>query len=177
MSAKPTAAHPGGGAPEHIEKWSPAKVCSSSGTKWRQSCDPNGCHHSRSLARSWCEPPSAVLRHDWPRSNGYHITRDWLPIRRSSPGSSGDRSPARGGGAQAVARRRSSVGLFGATGGGSWKTTDGGLTWRPVSDTSFTSSSVGAVAVSESIPTHPVRRNGQRTAGNILQGDGVYKST
>src|ERR1035437_10173974 len=41
---------------------------------------------------------------------------------------------------------------FGATGGGLWKTTDGGLTWRPVTDGQLKSSSVGAVAVSESNP-------------------------
>ena len=36
---------------------------------------------------------------------------------------------------------------FGATGGGLWKTTDGGTTWRPVTDGQLHSSSVGAVAV------------------------------
>ena len=41
---------------------------------------------------------------------------------------------------------------FGATGGGLWKTTDGGATWRPVTDGQIKSSSVGAVAVSESNP-------------------------
>src|ERR1700734_2044410 len=41
---------------------------------------------------------------------------------------------------------------FGATGGGLWKTTDGGTTWRPVTDGQIHSSAVGAVAVSESNP-------------------------
>src|ERR1035438_4151476 len=41
---------------------------------------------------------------------------------------------------------------FGATGGGLWKTTDGGTTWRAVRDGQLHSSSVGAVAVSESNP-------------------------
>src|SRR6267154_971289 len=41
---------------------------------------------------------------------------------------------------------------FGATGGGLWKTTDGGQTWRPVTDGQIKSSSVGAVAVAESNP-------------------------
>src|SRR5689334_23489223 len=41
---------------------------------------------------------------------------------------------------------------FGATGGGLWKTTDGGTSWRPVTDGQLHSSSVGAVAVSESNP-------------------------
>ena len=37
----------------------------------------------------------------------------------------------------------------GATGGGLWKTTDGGQTWAPVTDGQLNSSSVGAVAVCE----------------------------
>src|SRR5215831_6294699 len=41
---------------------------------------------------------------------------------------------------------------FGATGGGLWKTTDGGTTWKPVTDGQIKSSSIGAVAVSESNP-------------------------
>src|ERR1700692_1299873 len=41
---------------------------------------------------------------------------------------------------------------FGATGGGLWKTTDGGVTWRPTADRFFKTSSPGAVAVSESNP-------------------------
>ena len=39
---------------------------------------------------------------------------------------------------------------MGATGGGIWKTTDGGNTWLPVSDSSFHSSSVGSLAVAAS---------------------------
>ncbi len=35
---------------------------------------------------------------------------------------------------------------FGATGGGLWKTIDGGNEWKPVTDGQVTSSSVGAVA-------------------------------
>src|SRR5210317_1532914 len=38
---------------------------------------------------------------------------------------------------------------FGATGGGLWKTVDGGTEWFPVTDGQLTSSSVGAVAVAE----------------------------
>ena len=41
---------------------------------------------------------------------------------------------------------------LGAVGGGLWKTTDGGNTWKPVTDGQFKSSSVGAVAASESNP-------------------------
>jgi len=88
--------------------------------------------------------------------------------------------PARGGRSQAAAGSpsRPLEYYFGATGGGLWKTTDGGLTWRPVSDTSFTSSSVGAVAVSESNPDVVYVGMGEtQLRGNILQGDGLYKSS
>jgi photosystem II stability/assembly factor-like uncharacterized protein len=87
--------------------------------------------------------------------------------------------PARGGRSQAVAgsAARPLEYYFGATGGGLWKTTDGGVTWRPVSDKFFTSSSVGAVAVSESNPDVVYVGMGEtELRGNILQGDGVYKS-
>src|SRR5512133_3415958 len=62
--------------------------------------------------------------------------------------------PLRGGRSQAVAGsvKRPLEYYFGATGGGLWKTTDGGTTWRPTTDTALRTSSVGAVAVSESNP-------------------------
>jgi len=67
---------------------------------------------------------------------------------------------------------------FGATGGGLWKTTDGGTTWRPVTDGQIHSSSVGAVAVSETDPdTVYIGMGETELRGNIMQGDGVYKST
>ncbi|HYL72621.1 MAG TPA: glycosyl hydrolase [Bryobacteraceae bacterium] len=67
---------------------------------------------------------------------------------------------------------------FGAVGGGLWKTTDGGLTWKPVTDGQIKSSSVGAVAVSESNPDVIYIGMGEtELRGNIMQGDGVYKST
>ena len=67
---------------------------------------------------------------------------------------------------------------FGATGGGLWKTTDGGTTWDPVTDGQIKSSSVGAVAVSESNPDIVYLGMGEtQLRGNVMQGDGVYKST
>jgi photosystem II stability/assembly factor-like uncharacterized protein len=67
---------------------------------------------------------------------------------------------------------------FGATGGGLWKTTDGGQTWRPVADQALKTSSVGAVAVAESNPDVVYVGMGEtELRGNIIQGDGVYKST
>lgn len=66
---------------------------------------------------------------------------------------------------------------FGATGGGLWKTEDGGATWRPVTDGQITSSSIGAVAVAESDPDIVYIGGGEvQLRGSITQGDGVYRS-
>ncbi len=66
---------------------------------------------------------------------------------------------------------------FGATGGGLWKTTDGGQEWFPVTDGQINSSSVGAVAVAETNPDIVYIGMGEtQLRGSITQGDGVYKS-
>ena len=66
---------------------------------------------------------------------------------------------------------------FGATGGGLWKTTDGGNTWRPVTDGQIRSSSVGAIAVASSNPDIVYIGMGEtQLRGNVMQGDGVYKT-
>src|SRR5687768_1610722 len=88
--------------------------------------------------------------------------------------------PARGGRSQAAAgsTKRPLEYYFGAVGGGVWKTTDGGVNWRAVSDRDFKSSSVGAIAVSESNPDVVYVGMGEtQLRGNIIQGDGVYKTT
>ncbi len=87
--------------------------------------------------------------------------------------------PARGGRSIAVSgvRGRAKDAYFGAVGGGLWKTTDGGENWQPVTDGQLKSSSVGAVAVSESNPDIVFIGMGESCIrGNILPGDGVYKS-
>jgi photosystem II stability/assembly factor-like uncharacterized protein len=67
---------------------------------------------------------------------------------------------------------------FGAVGGALWKTVDGGTSWKPVTDGQLKSSSVGAVAVAESNPDVVYIGMGEtELRGNIMQGDGVYKST
>ncbi|MGV3520033.1 glycosyl hydrolase [Luteitalea sp.] len=88
--------------------------------------------------------------------------------------------PARGGRSIAVAGSvaRPLEYFFGATGGGLWKTTDGGLTWAAVGDGQFKTSSVGAVAVAPSNPDVVYVGFGEvQLRGNVIQGDGVYKST
>ena len=87
--------------------------------------------------------------------------------------------PNRGGRSQAIAGSlaRPLEYYFGATGGGLWKTTDGGTTWKPVTDGQIASSSVGAVAVAESNPDVVYMGMGEtELRASILQGDGLYKS-
>ncbi len=88
--------------------------------------------------------------------------------------------PDRGGRSIAVAgvKGRPNEGYFGAVGGGLWKTTDKGENWTPVTDGQIHSASVGAVAVSESNPDIVWIGMGESCIrGNIMSGDGVYKST
>ncbi|HUX33141.1 MAG TPA: glycosyl hydrolase [Gemmatimonadaceae bacterium] len=87
--------------------------------------------------------------------------------------------PERGGRSIAVTgvRNQPEVAYFGATGGGLWKTTDGGHTWAPVTDGQITSASVGAVAVSETNPNEVIIGTGEsEIRGNIMPGDGIYRS-
>ncbi|MBM3763638.1 MAG: glycosyl hydrolase [Acidobacteria bacterium] len=66
---------------------------------------------------------------------------------------------------------------FGGTGGGVWKTTNGGRSWMPMSDGFFKTGSVGAIAVADSDPNVVyVGMGEQALRGNASHGDGVYKS-
>src|SRR3954452_1052175 len=88
--------------------------------------------------------------------------------------------PARGGRSIAVAgsATRPYEYYMGATGGGLWKTTDGGISWRAVTDGQIHSSSVGAVAVAPSNPDVVYIGTGEADIrGNIIQGGGAYKSS
>jgi photosystem II stability/assembly factor-like uncharacterized protein len=87
--------------------------------------------------------------------------------------------PARGGRSTAVegSVARPLEYYFGTTGGGLWKTTNGGTTWTPVADKALKTSSVGAVAIAPSNPDIVYVGMGEsQLRGNIIQGDGVYKT-
>ena len=65
---------------------------------------------------------------------------------------------------------------FGSTGGGVWKTTDGGKTYKNISDGYF-GGSIGAVAVSKSDPNVIYVGGGEVTVrGNVSSGYGIWKS-
>jgi photosystem II stability/assembly factor-like uncharacterized protein len=90
--------------------------------------------------------------------------------------------PFRGGRVVAVAgvvgKDNENVYYFGSTAGGVWKTTDGGLNWRPIFDKQKDASpAIGAIAVSESDPNVIYVGTGEACIrGNIVGGNGVYKS-
>ena len=88
--------------------------------------------------------------------------------------------PPRGGRVVAVAGDPSepAVFWFGAVAGGIWKTEDAGVTWTNVSDGYVKTSSVGALAVSDSDPGVVWAGMGESTIrGDVSHGDGVYRST
>jgi len=65
---------------------------------------------------------------------------------------------------------------FGGTGGGVWKSKDGGQTWKNISD-GFFGGSIGAVAVSEWDPNVIYAGGGEVTVrGNVSHGYGMWKS-
>ena len=67
---------------------------------------------------------------------------------------------------------------MGTTGGGLWKTEDAGISWQNISDGFFNTSSVGAVAVSESDNNIVLVGMGESPVRGVMtsSGDGVYKS-
>jgi len=88
--------------------------------------------------------------------------------------------PFRGGRSTAVAGvpNQPLVYYFGGTGGGMWKTEDGGMNWKPISDAYFKTGSVGAIEVAPSDPNVIYVGMGEACVrGNFSHGDGVYKST
>lgn len=65
---------------------------------------------------------------------------------------------------------------FGSTGGGIWKTTDGGRSWNNISD-GFFGGSIGSIAVAPSDNNVIYVGGGEKTVrGNVSSGYGVWKS-
>jgi photosystem II stability/assembly factor-like uncharacterized protein len=88
--------------------------------------------------------------------------------------------PFRGGRSGAVTGVQSEPLTFymGATGGGIFKTVDGGNHWTPIADDYLKLGSVGAIAVADSDPNIVYAGMGEGDIrGNASHGDGIYKST
>ena len=86
--------------------------------------------------------------------------------------------PWRGGRSAAVAGsyQNKNTFFFGATGGGVWKTTDGGSNWKNITDKYF-GGSIGAVAVAPSDESVMYVGEGENTMrGNVAEGFGMWRS-
>ena len=86
--------------------------------------------------------------------------------------------PFRGGRSAAVAGVANKPNLFymGTTGGGVWRTQDGGRKWKNISD-GFFGGSIGAISVSEYDPNTIYVGGGEVTIrGNVSSGYGMWKS-
>ena len=68
---------------------------------------------------------------------------------------------------------------FGSTGGGVWKTENGGETWKNITDGYLKTGSIGAIDVSRSDPNVVVVGTGEGPVRGVMtsHGDGVYIST
>ncbi|MDT0605911.1 VPS10 domain-containing protein [Croceitalea rosinachiae] len=68
---------------------------------------------------------------------------------------------------------------MGSVGGGIYKTTDDGITWKNISDGQLNTGTVGAIAVAESNPNIVIVGMGEHAARGVMtsMGDGIYKST
>ncbi len=67
---------------------------------------------------------------------------------------------------------------FGSTGGGIWKTTDAGSSWRNISDGYLAATSMGAIRVAPSDPNIIYAATGSDgLRSNVSTGLGIYKST
>ena len=88
--------------------------------------------------------------------------------------------PYRGGRANAIAgiSGNNQTYLVGYTGGGVWKTQDGGQIWRNISDKYFGSGSIGDIAIAPSDNNVIYVATGEHAVRGVMTsyGDGIYKS-
>ncbi|MDH3271344.1 MAG: glycosyl hydrolase [Gemmatimonadota bacterium] len=114
--------------------------------------------------------PAGTLAQETSVDPGMYAEMQWRSI-----------GPFRGGRSVAVAGvpSRPLTYYMGTVGGGVWKTTDAGTTWRNVTDGQFGTSSVGAIAVAESDPNVVYVGMGEHAVRGVMtsHGDGVYRST
>lgn len=86
--------------------------------------------------------------------------------------------PSRGGRSTAVVGDRNNTNLFymGSTGGGVWKTENGGSSWQNISD-GFFGGSIGSIAIANSDDNVIYVGQGEESLrGNVSAGNGIWKS-
>lgn len=125
-----------------------------------------------------------------PRPTRPNDTRPSIPVNRPQLAAASDTSalntltwrelgPFRGGRSAAVAGSVAHPKEYymGTTGGGVFKTLDGGQSWAPITDKYF-GGTIGAIAVSPSSPDVVYVGGGEAPIrGNVSHGEGVWKST
>jgi hypothetical protein len=148
-----------------------------SGSAWAQSTKNTsqsrkeaGKSAEQAAAKTGTSSPAAAIEPEQEEAKGPWHGLTWRLI-----------GPFRGGRVLAVSgvNGDQNTYYFGGVGGGVWKTTDGGLTWRPMTDkVKDMSPSIGAVAVAPSDANVVYAGTGEACIrGNIIAGNGVYKST
>lgn len=121
---------------------------------------------SQQPASSTTQPPASEQKPNGP-AGGF----DALTLRQIGP--------FRGGRVDAVSGVPGEplVYYFGGTGGGVFKTTDGGHTWKPITDGKIDFGSIGSIDVASSDHNIVYVGTGESAIrGNASHGDGVYKS-
>ncbi len=68
---------------------------------------------------------------------------------------------------------------MGTVGGGVWKTSDAGLSWKNITDGFFNTGTIGAIAIAPSDPNVVYVGTGEAPIRGVMtsSGDGIYKST
>src|SRR6266699_3178519 len=127
------------------------------------------CVPAAAQRRAHATPPAATATPAAGFDTSLYNALEWRSI-----------GPFRGGRVTTVAGHadQPSTFYFGATGGGVWKTTDGGLTWQPITDKDFHTGSIGAIEVAPSDPNVIYVGTGESPSrGNVSPGNGMYRST
>ncbi|MEM6457617.1 MAG: hypothetical protein AAF772_21190, partial [Acidobacteriota bacterium] len=123
-------------------------------------------------ARPAVDAPASPAMRPRPEAGWQHLVRSltWRHI-----------GPWRGGRVTAVTGVASQPGAYwmGATGGGLWRTDDGGITWQNASDGFMMTGTVGAITVAPSDPNVIWVGMGEGPPRGVMtsHGDGVYRST
>jgi photosystem II stability/assembly factor-like uncharacterized protein len=135
----------------------------------KKSKEPGKAEQAATAPESTTEKPQAAAQGDQEEQKGPWHGLTWRQV-----------GPFRGGRVLAVSGVQGDARTFyfGGVGGGVWKSTDGGLSWRPLTDkVKDMSPSIGAIAVAPSDPNVIYAGTGEACIrGNIIAGNGVYKS-